>query len=77
MRNRDMGMHKRLCEEIYKLGDSNAEVAKKLHCHPNTVGQWLTHEHIPSVYFFKNFHEAGMDIMYIITGERSHFSGDF
>lgn len=67
---RDPGLHTRLCEEIYKLGDSNSVVGKKLHCHPNTVGQWLTNEHTPSAYFFKDFHNAGMDIMYILTGER-------
>ena len=66
---RDSEMHKRLCDEIYRLGGSNSEVGKKLHCHPNTVHQWLTHEHIPSAYFFKNFYEAGMDIIYILTGE--------
>lgn len=73
---RDLGLHKRLCDELFRLGGSNAEVAKKLHCHPNTVNQWLTNEHTPSAHFFKNFHDAGMDIIYILTGERSHFSSN-
>jgi hypothetical protein len=70
MRKKDPEMHKRLCEEVYRLGDSTSEVAKKLNCHPNTLGQWLNHDYIPSAYFFKNFHEAGADILYILTGER-------
>ena len=71
MQRRDPDLHKRLCDEIYRLGGSNSEVAKKLNCHPNTVNQWLTNEHTPSAYFFKDFHNAGMDIMYILIGERS------
>lgn len=71
MRKNDPGMHKRLCDELFRLGGSNAEVAEKLGCHPNTVNQWLTHEHIPSAYFFARFHQAGMNIIYILTGERS------
>lgn len=74
MRKRDPGMYRRMREELYKLGDSNRVAAEKLGCDPQLVAAWLQREYMPSTYYMQAFHEAGADIMYIITGERSHFS---
>lgn len=76
MRKIDPLMHGRLCEELWKLGNSYVEIAAKIGCHYTTIYQWITNDYIPSGYHFANFHRAGMDIIYILTGERSHFSSN-
>ena len=70
MRKHDSDMHKRLCEEIYKLGESNKIAAQKLDVDPGLVGEWLRNGYMPSAYYFKNLYYAGCDIIYILTGER-------
>ena len=70
MRKHDSAMHERLCEEIYKLGETNKIAAEKLGCNPDLVGMWLNREYMPSPYYLKNFHYAGCDVIYILTGER-------
>lgn len=71
MRKNDPEMYKRLCEEIFKLGDSNKAAAQKLGVEPGLVYEWLNHGYMPSAYYFKNFHYAGCDVIYILTGERT------
>lgn len=70
MRKQDPGIHDRLLEELWKLGGSYREIGEKIGCHQNTIGQWVNHDYTPSAYHFANFHRAGMDIIYILTGER-------
>lgn len=72
MRNRhyDPTIHDRLVEELWKLGETNKEISEKIGCHYNTIGQWINKDFIPSTHHFANFHRAGMDIIYILTGER-------
>lgn len=70
MRKTDPKMHDRLCEELWNLGNTQAEMAAKIGCNPATIYQWLTNGYTPSAYHFANFHRAGMDIIYILTGER-------
>jgi transposase len=71
MRKSDPYISQRLCEELWKLGNTNAEIAAKVGCHETTIYQWITNGYTPSGYHFANFHRAGMDIIYILTGERS------
>ena len=71
MRRVDPNMHDRVVEELWKLGDTNVIIAEKLGCNYQTVTQWLNQTYIPSAYHFANFHRAGMDIIYILTGERN------
>lgn len=71
MRKRDPEMIKRLHEEIYKLGDSNGAAARKLNCDRELVGDWLRYDYMPSAHYLRNFHEAGCDVIYILTGERT------
>ena len=70
MRKADPKMHDRLLEELWKLGNSNREIGEKIGCHQNTIGQWVNNGYTPSAYHFANFHRAGMDVIYILTGER-------
>ena len=70
MRKIDLKMHDRLVEELWKLGDTNKKIAEKIGCHDRTIAAWVSKDYIPSGYHFANFHRAGMDIIYILTGER-------
>lgn len=70
MRKGDPKIQERLCEELWGLGGTYAEMARKIGCHQNTIGMWVNRECLPSAYHFANFHRAGMDIIYILTGER-------
>lgn len=70
MRKYDAEMSKRLQEELFKLADNVPETALKIGCNPQSVYNWLNLGALPSSYYFHSFHRAGMDVMYIITGER-------
>lgn len=70
MKFKDFSMHERVAEEIYKLGDSNAEAARKIGCGRHIISDWLSGRNIPSAYYLKALHEAGCDVMYILTGKR-------
>ena len=70
MRKVDPLMHDRLVEELWKLGDTNKEISEKIGCFHQTVGTWVNQAYMPSAHHFANFHRAGMDIIYILTGER-------
>lgn len=70
MRKGDPDISNRLREELWKLGGTYAEMAEKIGCHQNTIGQWVNKDYIPSAHHFAHFHRVGMDIIYILTGER-------
>ena len=70
MRKQDPKLRERLLEELWKLGNTYREIAEKIGWHQNTIGQWVNQDYTPSAYHFTNFHRAGMDIIYILTGER-------
>lgn len=73
MKRKDLSMCERVTEEIYRFGDmTSRELAQKLGCSHNTVSDWLRWRSIPSAFHLKSMHEAGMDIMYIITGRRTN-----
>lgn len=70
MRRVDPEMHERLVQELWMVGPTYREIAEKIGCNQATVYQWITNSYMPSAYHFANFHRAGMDIIYILTGER-------
>lgn len=70
MKLKDPIMVERVAEEIYKLGDSNTEVARKIGCSRRQITDWLSGRCIPSAYHLKGMHEAGLDVIYILTGKR-------
>lgn len=63
-------MSERVAEELFKLGDCNAEIARKLRCSKSAVSDWVTGRNIPTAYYLKSLHYAGCDVIYILTGER-------
>ena len=66
----DVEMSNRLREEIYKLGDTFAEAARKIGCSNKLLSNWVSNNIIPKAYYFQKLHHAGADIVYILTGER-------
>lgn len=71
MKRKDFTMHERVAEEIYKLGDSNKAAAQRLGCNRKMISRWVSGRDIPSAYYLKSMHEAGCDIIYILTGKRA------
>ena len=67
----DLEMSNRLREEIYKLGDTFVEAAKKIGCTNKLVSNWVSNNTIPKAYYLQRLHYAGADVMYILVGERT------
>lgn len=63
-------MSERVAEEIFKLGGTNAELARKLRCSKSSISAWICGDCIPNAYALKKLHYAGCDVIYILTGER-------
>lgn len=63
-------MSERVAEEIFKLGATNAEIARKLGCSKSSISGWIIGTSVPNAYFLKKLHYAGCDVIYILTGER-------
>lgn len=63
-------MTERVAEEIFKLGGTNAEIARKLRCSKSSISDWITGKNIPNAYALKKLHYAGCDVIYILTGKR-------
>lgn len=71
MKLKDSTMHERVAEEIYKLGSSNKEAARKIGCGRKMITEWISGRNIPSAFYLKALHEAGCDVLYILTGKRN------
>ena len=71
MKYKDSIMSDRLAEEIYKLGVTNTEAGRKIGCSHNMISNWLSGRTLPSAYYLKAMYEAGMDVIYILTGRRT------
>ena len=70
MKHKDFTMHERLAEEICKLGDSNAAIARQIGCDRRIVSDWFCGRNIPSAFHLKSLYFAGVDIIYVLTGIR-------
>lgn len=64
-------MAERAAEELYKLPGNNAEIARRIGCSPKLISAWMAGRHAPSGYHLKSMAEAGLDVMYILTGRRT------
>jgi hypothetical protein len=60
----------RFKEESRKLGKTRKEIAVALKCDTSVVGSWVHAKNLPSAYYLSVMHDAGLDIIYILTGER-------
>lgn len=71
MRTTDFDMFPRLTEEIFRLGYTNVELAKKIGCTPQAIRWWISGGGIPNAYYLARFYEIGADVIYILTGKRT------
>lgn len=71
MKRKDPAMAERTAEELYKLPGSNREIARRIGCSHKLISDWTTGRYTPSGYHLKSMAEAGLDVMYILTGRRT------
>ena len=72
MKLKDLSMCDRLAEEIYKTGETtNRGIARKIGCSHKIVSDWLAGRYLPTAYHLKSMYEAGLDVIYILTGKRT------
>lgn len=71
MKRKDSIMVERLCEELYTLPGTNRAIARKIGCCPRAISDWTAGNCIPSAYHLKGMYEAGLDVIYILTGQRT------
>ena len=67
----DYDMTPRFQEEFYRTGLSNTELSAKIGCDGSNISRWLAGGSIPNPYYLARFHKAGLDVIYILTGERT------
>lgn len=71
MRYRDYGISQRTSEEVSRLGQTPLEISKIVGCPSNLVRSWLDGEYTPSAFYLRRFHELGLDVIYILTGNHN------
>jgi transcriptional regulator with XRE-family HTH domain len=71
MKHTDPAVFPRLAEEIFRTGLGNTELAKLLGCNLNTIAYWLAGGGTPQAYYLAKMHKIGLDVIYILTGERT------
>lgn len=65
-------MHERLVEELWRIGDgSPTKIANLIDCDRQCVFRWLSLGALPTLPNFQALVNAGVDAMYVLTGERS------
>lgn len=70
MRKNNIQHHDRVTEELRKISDSPAELARILRIDSESARRWLCGESLPSLGGLEIMYRAGLDIMYIVTGIR-------
>jgi transcriptional regulator with XRE-family HTH domain len=75
MRPSDTNIRNRTIEELRKVGGYSHEIAKRTGCPSNLVQYWLDGEYTPSAVYLAKLHDAGCDVLYILTGKRYTISG--
>lgn len=60
----------RIGEELRKLGLSQHKIAKLFGCDQHLISYYCSGKTIPGAYYLTVMHNAGCDIIYILTGDR-------
>ena len=71
MKRKDPIMTDRLREELYTLSGTQRVIAQKIGCERHSVTIWMAGDSMPSAFHLKGMYEAGLDIVYILTGQRT------
>ncbi len=70
MRNEDLALRERLAGELVSLGVSYREIAKKIGISHTIIAKYLAWKETPTRPTLVKMHQAGLDILYILTGHR-------
>lgn len=68
---KDEALRKRLSEEMTKLPYKNWEIGKLVECDSSLISKYKQGIHLPGVYHLAGLYELGVDVIYILTGERT------
>lgn len=71
MTDKHSAIRKRLAEELFKLPYKNVEIGYKIDCDPSNVSKWEFGRHLPGLYHLAGLYEIGVDVIYVLTGERT------
>lgn len=66
----DFDMYDRMVEEINRIGENQSDLARKIGAHRNLVHSWTNDFTMPSLYYLARLYKQGMDVIYVLTGER-------
>ena len=61
----------RLREELTKISPNMRELSRIFSCDYKVVQYWFSARSVPSPYYLTAMYWAGVDIIYILTGERT------
>lgn len=70
MRKNNIHHYNRVMEELHRISDSPAELARILRIDAESARRWLTGESLPSLGGLEIMYRAGIDIFYVVTGVR-------
>jgi hypothetical protein len=59
-----------MAEELFKLPYKNVDIAHEIDCDPSNIAKWESGRHLPGLYHFAGLCEIGVDVIYVLTGER-------
>ena len=70
MRKTDLAMRERIVMELRRIGSNHVLIADQHGLRPTQVRLWLDGDATPSAGSLRKLHYAGLDVLYILTGER-------
>ena len=69
--NKNEAIRERLAEEISKLPYKNFQIAFRIDCDPSVISKYRLGVHLPGAYHLAGLYELGVDVIYVLTGERT------
>lgn len=69
--NKNEAIRQRLMEEMAKLPYKNFQIGYRIDCDPSVITQYKRGVHLPGAYHLAGLHEIGVDVIYILSGERT------
>lgn len=61
----------RIIEELYQFGNTQTAIAENLGFTRQAIWRWMNGKAVPDIESLVKLHNAGCDIVYIVTGERT------
>lgn len=70
MARADESLYLRTQEELLALGIGPAEIARRIGCSTCMASQWMKGDYLPGTVHMGGLHTLGVDVLYILTGQR-------